>query len=136
MPKYMFNSEVKIDYCFDCPCCQDENALCKLDVEERRTETYRPMWCPLIEVKEPELPLAEYKSVMNCKIGDKVVYVYPENGTTRDQERAKEYLTVGNVYTLGCIAVHGWITYLVFEELPDIIFNSVMFEVKEGEVDV
>lgn len=38
------------EYCYDCPCHDDENDKCKADTEGR-TSIYRPFWCPLKERK-------------------------------------------------------------------------------------
>lgn len=37
-------------------------------------------------------------------------------------------LTVGKVYTVIDIKIHGWYTRISLEEFPDIEFNSVLFE--------
>lgn len=53
------------------------------------------------------------------------------NGYSYDSDKVAEYLTVGTEYTLKAITVHQSSTDIWLEEIPDIRFNSVNFEVIE-----
>ena len=37
------------EYCYECPCYNEEHVYCQAD-KERRTSEYRPFWCPLKEL--------------------------------------------------------------------------------------
>ena len=41
------------DHCYDCPCQNVESGRCQADKESRYSE-YRPYWCPLKEIEQPE----------------------------------------------------------------------------------
>lgn len=59
--------------------------------------------------------------------GSKVIFAYPDSGYESDQERAKKYLKVGEIYTIKEIRVHDWSTEVFLEEVPGVAFNSVLF---------
>lgn len=42
--------EILPEHCYDCPCHDGESHYCKADDLERNSD-WRPMWCPLEEVK-------------------------------------------------------------------------------------
>ncbi|SFA90893.1 hypothetical protein SAMN05216312_102175 [Cohnella sp. OV330] len=50
------------------------------------------------------------------------------HGEEMDLEEATAILTVGEVYTMKCIDVGQSRSYVYLEEVPDISFNSVMFQ--------
>ena len=59
----------------------------------------------------------------------KVVFQYPENGYGYDQAQAKEYLKVGETYTVVKIVEEDWsTTYYLKEVSQNVGFNSVLFE--------
>lgn len=70
---------------------------------------------------------------INTKIGSKVKFSFPENGTLSDIEEAKKYLTINKVYTIKEIIVGSWHTTVVLEEFPTVNFNSVQFKNVKGE---
>jgi len=61
------------------------------------------------------------------KYGDKVIFDQPNNGYNCDQERAKEHLVVGNIYTIDHTNVHPFSTSVSLIEVPGVLFNSVLF---------
>lgn len=63
--------------------------------------------------------------------GTKIVFSHPDAGLLGDQERCKKYLTPGAVYTVKSTEVYAFSTDVQLEEVPDMDFNSVMFEVYE-----
>lgn len=65
---------------------------------------------------------------INTKIGLKVKFSFPENGTDCDREIAKKYLKVNETYIVKKIEIGNWRTDVIFEEFPTIKFNSVQFE--------
>lgn len=68
-----------------------------------------------------------------AKPGTKVKYL-GKNGYDAERERAKEFLEVGAVLTVKEIDVHSWVSYALFEEVPGVWFNTVMFEEVEDSV--
>ena len=42
------------DHCYECPCHNDESGYCQADKERRYSLEYRPYWCPLKEIVQPE----------------------------------------------------------------------------------
>ncbi len=61
--------------------------------------------------------------------GTKIVYAFPENGYTFDQDLAKRSdLIVGEEYTVSRIIVRSWDSKVFLEEKPDIGFNTVLFK--------
>lgn len=62
------------------------------------------------------------------KEGTKVVYQYPTNGYTYDQEMAAKYLELGQEYTVERTEVYQSSTDVFLKEFPGICFNSVMFK--------
>ncbi len=68
-------------------------------------------------------------AVLNCSPGDKLRFAYPNNGYESDQVSAKKHLELDKVYTLSRIRVDKWFTVVMLEEVPDVRFNSVLFEV-------
>ena len=64
-----------------------------------------------------------------AKNGDQV-YVTEEsinNGYASDRKVAKQYLTVGKIYTVNYTVVDNWHTSVELMEFPGITFNSVTF---------
>lgn len=68
-----------------------------------------------------------YLEVEDLVIGLKVRFAHPNSGYPTDQERAKEYLELGAVYTISNFLVDAWYTNIWLVEVPDMHFNSVMF---------
>jgi len=60
--------------------------------------------------------------------GDKVICICVDKGFEEDQEIAKKYLRVGEVYTVKCTLPLDWATAVELVEFPGIIFNSVLFK--------
>lgn len=60
--------------------------------------------------------------------GDKVIFRHPTSGYQYDQERAKQYLKLNKVYTVGSTYVVGWHTDVYLQEIQGVAFNSVHFE--------
>lgn len=60
--------------------------------------------------------------------GDKIVFKHPGSGYDYDQETARKYLTVGSVYIVERTVTHSWSTEVFLQEVPNISFNSVLFE--------
>ena len=40
------------EYCYDCPCEDGENGVCKADAKRRSVFCDRPFWCPLVPVPD------------------------------------------------------------------------------------
>lgn len=64
--------------------------------------------------------------------GDQVVFL-DKNGFDADLERARKFFVKGQVLTVADSDVGGWSSYLEFEECEGVLFNSVMFELKEEQ---
>ncbi len=62
------------------------------------------------------------------KPGTKVSFHNPNAGYAGDIKKAAEHLELGEVYTVKMIRIEAWISYVWFEEIPDVSFNTVMFE--------
>lgn len=58
----------------------------------------------------------------------RVVFSRPNNGYTHDRAMAAEHLTVGAVYTVERADEEAWHTSYRLAEVPDVVFNSVLFE--------
>ena len=65
---------------------------------------------------------------INAEPGTKVAFHNPNSGYPYDQKRAAEYLELGEVYTVKMTRIDHWVTHVWLEEIPDVAFNSVMFE--------
>jgi hypothetical protein len=63
-----------------------------------------------------------------AKFGDEVICSTFDAGYDDDQEVARKYLVIGNIYTIEETDVDGWHTDVYLQEFPDIKFNSVFFE--------
>jgi hypothetical protein len=59
--------------------------------------------------------------------GDKVIFVFPNNGWDHDKKHALEYLKEGETYTVSYIEIHSWHTDVYLREVPNVPFNSVHF---------
>lgn len=68
-----------------------------------------------------------YLEVEDLVIGLKVRYAHPTAGYPADQERCKENLELGAVYTVNKFEIDSWYTNIWLEEVPTTHFNSVMF---------
>lgn len=67
--------------------------------------------------------------------GDKVIFAYPTNGWSNDQNRAFEHLVVGKEYTIKDVVVGDWSSLVVLKEVPGVRFNSVHFAAPGEEVE-
>lgn len=65
---------------------------------------------------------------INAKQGSRVIFKYPTNGYKAHQELAQKHLTEGEVYTVVYTDVSQSSTRVLFEEVPNVWFNSVLFE--------
>lgn len=63
-----------------------------------------------------------------CKHGDKVTFSHPDYGLECDKEQARDYLAVGAAYTVDEIHVGRSRTEIWLLEVPEVSFNSVLFE--------
>jgi len=66
-----------------------------------------------------------------AKPGAKVVFANPNAGYLPNQEQAKKYLTLGKTYTVKCTSSHSWYTNVYLMEVPNQVFNSVLFDDKD-----
>ncbi len=60
--------------------------------------------------------------------GTKVIFYYPNAGYKSHQEIARKNLKVGRVYTVKKMYVENWSSKVSLDEVPGIVFNSVLFE--------
>ena len=67
-------------------------------------------------------------NIFNASVGSKIVFCHPENGSNYDKKKTPEYLKVGGVYTVSQIDIGSFNTYIYVEEVPNVKFNSVMFD--------
>lgn len=66
---------------------------------------------------------------MIAKPGAVVTYAHPKNGHLHDKRLAFAHLTEGHAYTVARTIVGGWQSHYVLAEIPDVEFNTVLFEV-------
>lgn len=59
--------------------------------------------------------------------GTEVRFLYENAGTNYHIEKAKEHLTLGEVYTVDYTDVHAFKTIVYLQEAPGIEFTSVQF---------
>ena len=59
--------------------------------------------------------------------GTKVVFADPDAGCIHDRETAHENLVLGSEYTVRRTLVRNWHTDVYLIEVPDIAFNSAIF---------
>ena len=57
-----------------------------------------------------------------------LVYFLDENGYDGDREYARQYMQKNQSLTVKSVRIGSWSTDVMFEEIPDKWFNSVMFE--------
>jgi hypothetical protein len=60
--------------------------------------------------------------------GSRVRFSHPDYGYPADQERARRYLVLDNIYTVDEIYAGSFSTTVFLKEVPFIGFNSVLFE--------
>lgn len=60
--------------------------------------------------------------------GARVTFSHPTSGYDNQQKTAAEYLQVGATYTVQRTDVHGWHTDVFLCEVPDVSFNSALFD--------
>ncbi|MGM0175730.1 RusA family crossover junction endodeoxyribonuclease [Enterococcus sp. DIV0800] len=63
-----------------------------------------------------------------AKPGDKIIYAFPKNGREVDQALADKWLKLGDVYTVEAIERNLSFTTVYLEKLPNLRFNSSLFE--------
>lgn len=68
------------------------------------------------------------------KPGTKVKFLN-RNGWDHEREVASNFLNIHDTYTVKCIRIGGWQSYVQLTELPTKSFNTVMFE-NVGEYEV
>ena len=66
-------------------------------------------------------------NIDEAKEGNLVKFSYPKNGYEHHQEKAAQYLTAGEVYTIYEVVIDSWHTDVYLKEFPGVAFNSVMF---------
>lgn len=69
-------------------------------------------------------------SILGCKSGDKIRFT-GEGGYDSDKVRADKYLTLDEIYTVDYVDIGNWMSDVYLREIPDVDFNTVMFEVVE-----
>ncbi len=74
--------------------------------------------------------LNEKSKVMNIYAlkGHKIKFVNPTSGYQYEQDTAKAHLIIGKEYTVEQTSVGSWHTEVYIEEVPDVGFNSCLFE--------
>jgi hypothetical protein len=60
--------------------------------------------------------------------GTKVIFNHPQSGYNHHIETAKKHLEVGKEYTVDHTYVGDWHTDVYLKEIPEVAFNSVMFD--------
>ena len=60
--------------------------------------------------------------------GTKIIFKHESNGYKSHQETARKHLKLGAVYTVNRTDIGESHTDVYVEELPNVAFNSVMFE--------
>lgn len=70
---------------------------------------------------------------IHAKRGTKVVFAHPSSGYRCHQKAAEKHLVEGVTYTVETTVVGGWHTDVYLQEVPDIGFNSVMFDEETGD---
>ena len=70
-----------------------------------------------------------------AKKGDKVRFLN-DNGRDSEREYAATMLKEGQVYTVDHTDVYGWHTDVHLQEVPDQMFNSVMFDDVDAKEEV
>lgn len=67
-----------------------------------------------------------------AKKGSKVRFLN-ENGWDGEPESASRYLDKGKEYTVDFVDIGGWCSSVFLKEVPNIPFNTVMFEDIAGD---
>jgi hypothetical protein len=62
------------------------------------------------------------------KKGSKIIFKHENYGYSSHQETAKKHLKLGETYTVNHADIDGWHTNVYLDEVPNVAFNSVMFE--------
>ena len=74
----------------------------------------------------------ERKKKMSMNIysqpGTQVVYANVTAGWDYDQEQAQAYLVPNTIYTIAATEIDDSRTLVLLEEVPDVWFNSVLFD--------
>lgn len=68
-------------------------------------------------------------STMNIEAesGSLVRFSYPHNAYTHQQEKAANFLTIDEVYTVEKTIIHSWSSDVFLKEFPGEPFNTVLF---------
>ena len=87
---------------------------------------------PLLDMKPVRVsPICEQEDMrIDTKPGEKVIFARPNAGMDAHIAQAATHLTVGNTYTVTRVEAGSWLTLVYLQEVPDIGFNSVMFNNK------
>jgi len=67
---------------------------------------------------------------IRAKKGTKVIFSNPDSGYPDQVALAAEHLTIGATYTVERTEVFDWHTNVYLQEVPDVGFNSCLFEEK------
>lgn len=67
-------------------------------------------------------------NIFNASAGSKITFAHPEKGSTYEREKTAKHLKVGETYTINKIYIGGFNTDIYLDEVPDVKFNSVMFD--------
>lgn len=60
--------------------------------------------------------------------GSKIIFKHENYGYSSHQETAKKHLKLGEIYTVNRTDIGGSHTDVYLDEVPNVAFNSVMFE--------
>ena len=64
---------------------------------------------------------------LETKIGDKVVFSFPNNGWSTDKDAANSLLRLNEEYTVESIDIGSYTSYVELKEYPGVYFNTVSF---------
>ena len=73
------------------------------------------------------LPIKEPRLGLQMQVGMKIRFAHPTAGYDSDQEQAKAYLTLGQIYTIRSFEIGSWMSHVSLEGLPG-MFNTVLFD--------
>jgi len=74
----------------------------------------------------------EYPMSLRSLPGDKVRFSHPKAGYPFEQAQAEKHLTIGSIYTIERLRVGSFKSWVSFEEVPNMSFNTVQFSSLEG----
>lgn len=70
---------------------------------------------------------SDQREVLHCERGCKVKAVDLDSGTRYDSEKAREFLTKGQIYEVEKLHIGGCMSHIRLKEFPHKWFNSVHF---------